>query len=306
MRFHFDPVDGYNNTGIGWAVDDVTVDTAAGDTSCAETPRNDAFSTATTITLGTPVTGASICPAGDLDYYKFSAGGGTPIKIDIDAKTLNPSSALDSFIDLFDANGNQITSNDDEKTGSLQDSQIITQLTRPGTNTYYVRVRAWDHPGAGGSAYKYNLSVAVNTLAPVQPDFLAMTKPANPLGIPVIPFIVEANVLDNSAGGGIRQVDFFWHSPDWVNGSWVKFASDTTSGDGWWGIFNPTQDTSGSAFYILASNNVGGVRGIFIPGLAPDTIAANQRHDRPDRHHQFHRGQAGLDGSGQLERHRPF
>ena len=271
LRFHFDTVDGLDNGGLGWGVDDVRIDTTAPE-NCADSGNAPSSAVALTVN-GSPVTG-TICPAGDTDYFSFSGTAGMPVRIDLDAQTLVQNNPMDGFIALVDSNGRDVlVLNDDEDPNNTEpryrDSVINTVL--PRTCTYYVRVRAWDHPGAGGSAYQYRVSVQQNT--PVRPDSVQMTKPIDPKKVPVVPFIVEAAVTDNPAGGGIRQVDFFWHSADWENTSWVKFATDTNGSDGWWGIFNPTTDTTGSAFYILATNNGGGSRGVLITGLVPDYTA---------------------------------
>ena len=69
-------------------------------------------------------------------------------------------------------------------------------------------------------------------------------------------------------------MDFYWHSADWDNTSWVKFASDTNGSDGWWGILTTQPPIpTGSAFYILATNNGGGSKGVLVTGLVPDYSA---------------------------------
>lgn len=271
LRFHFDSVDRLNNSGLGWAIDDVRIDTGAPE-NCADS--NNSIGSAQAVTVnGGAVTG-TICPAGDTDFYAFSASAGSSVRIDVDAKTLNANNPLDTFIALIDANGRDVlVTNDDERPPSdpspLQDSLINAALQRTGT--YYVRVRAWEHPGGGSTTHSYRLAVTQNM--PSAPVTVAMTKPANPQKVPIVPFIVEAAVQDDPNGGGITKVDFYWHSADWENTSWVKFATDTNGGDGWWGIFNPTQDTTGSAFYILATNAVGASKGVLVTNLKPDLTA---------------------------------
>lgn len=273
LRFHFSRIDTMNNSGLGWAIDDVRIDGTAPE-SC--TDNDNAPGNAQALTINGVAANGVICPAGDTDYYSFSGTAGSSLRIDLDAKSLNANNPLDSFIALLDSNGRDVLAlNDDERPPSdpnpLQDSLLNVALQRTGT--YYVRVRAWEHPGGGSSAMTYRLSVTQNL--PVAPASVTMTQPSDPQKLPIIPFIVEAAVQDSANGGGIRQVDFFWHSPDWENTGWVKFATDTNGSDGWWGIFNPTQDTTGSAFYILATNNVGGSKGTLIANLKPDLTAPN-------------------------------
>ncbi len=271
LRFHFDAVDPLDNAGLGWAVDDVRLETTPPD-ACAD--NNTSPSSAQAVTVNGAAVSGTICPGGDSDYYSFSGTAGMPVRIDIDAQTLTSGNPLDPFIALLDSNGRDVLAmNDDEDPNNpeprFRDSIIATVLQRTGT--YYVRVRAWDHPGGGGGFHQYRLTVSQTVAA--RPDSIVMTKPVDPKKIPVVPFIVEAAVQDNIAGGGISRVDFYWHSPDWVNGSWTKFATDTDGSDGWWSIFNPTGDTTGSAFYILATNNGGGSRGVLVTGLVPDYTA---------------------------------
>jgi murein DD-endopeptidase MepM/ murein hydrolase activator NlpD len=271
LRFHFDAVDGLDNSGLGWAVDDVRIEPTAPE-ACADT--NNSPATASAATVNGPALSGTICPGGDLDYYSFAGTAGMPVRIDLDARLIDPNNPLDAFISLLDANGRDVLlNNDDEDPANSEqryrDSLISTVLQRSGT--YYVRVRAWDHPGAGGTAYTYKLSITQTI--PVRPTSVSMTQPLNPQKLPIVPFIVEAAVQDNPAGGGIRQVDFYWHSANWENTSWVKFATDTNGSDGWWGIYNPTADTTGSAFYILATNNGGGTNGVLVTDMMPDRTA---------------------------------
>jgi hypothetical protein len=250
----------------------VRIDSSGPDASCAD-QSNETPDTATAITLdGAPFSGR-ICPSGDVDYYSFSAPGGTPVRIKIGAKRLDPLNPLDSFIQLIDANGKDvITSNDDiDSTNSAppyRDSLIETIL--PKTGTYYVRVKAWDYPGSGGPAYTYQLSVTTNTGNRTIP-FVQINQPVSPTQVSTIPFIVEAKATD-SQGSGIQRVDFYWHTSDWVNSNWVKFASDTNGSDGWWVIFDPKNiNTVGGAFYVMATNNAGATAGAILSDVVPDT-----------------------------------
>lgn len=271
LRFHFDAVDNLDNGGLGWAVDDVRIDTSA-PPACGD--NNNSVSTAQAVSVNGAAIQGVICPGGDGDFYSFSGTAGAALRIDLDAKSLNANNPLDSVVTLLDANGRDVVAiNDDEDPNNAEaryrDSLI--NLSLPRTGTYYVRVRAWDHPGSGGTAHTYNLTLSQSSS--VRPNSVTMVQP-HPQGLPVVPFIVEAGVQDNPAGGGIRQVDFFWHSTDWENSAWVKFGSDTTSTDGWFGIFDPAGKTiSGSAFYILATNATGGSNGVLATNLAQDLTA---------------------------------
>ncbi|MBN1371810.1 MAG: peptidoglycan DD-metalloendopeptidase family protein [Anaerolineaceae bacterium] len=268
IRFHFDSVDRLNNNKLGWAVDDVQINTT-GPASCAFDNNNTA-ATAASIAIGQTITGSLICPAGDWDYYKFSGTGGQTIIVDVDAKILNldPPSELDSLIEVIGTNQKDVlATNDDEVYGTVQDSKL--EFILPATGTYYIRVRPWDYPGAGSMNHLYNLKLSAKVVSITRPT-ISISKPTSSGALPVVPFIVEAQAQD-PLGSGVRQVDFYWHSADWVNGNWVKFVTDATISDGWWGIFTPSGDTTGSAFYYMATNNSGGTAGALMTGLKPDS-----------------------------------
>jgi hypothetical protein len=269
VRFHFDTVDGTNNNLYGWAVDDISITNVPFDPGCKD--NNDTPATASPLTLGTPVNNR-ICPQGDVDVFSFAGAAGTPLLIDLDAKSLNSANPLDSVVSLLDDSGRDVLAlNDDEDINNLnearyRDSFIETVLPKAGT--YYVRVKAWNYPGGGDVNHTYRLTVAQNATIP-RPT-ISLIQPADPTRLPVVPFIVEVNAADPD-GTGIKQVDFYWHANSWDNTTtWVKFASDVNGSDGWWSIFNPSGDTTGSAFYILATNNSGGTSGLLVRDLAPD------------------------------------
>ena len=274
VRFHFDSIDPYYNDLLGWAVDDIRVDTSGPDGSCSGDLSNETPATASTLTLDGPAFDSRICPQGDWDFYKFSGIAGKAVRIQIDAKSSDPLNPLDSFITLLDSSGRSvIAANDDADPTNAQpqyrDSLIETVL--PYTGVYHVRVRAWDYPGSGGLAYAYKLSLA--TASAISPNAshptVAITKPLDPKHLPTVPFIFQADAADPD-GGGVKKVDFYWHSSDWVNTSWVLFASDSTAGDGWWGIFNPPADATGGAFYVMATNTSGGTGGALLTGVVTD------------------------------------
>jgi hypothetical protein len=273
VRFHFDTIDELNNDLYGWAIDDVSIDTTGPITSC-NSKNNDSPATATALTLDGAPFDSLICPRGDIDYYSFSAAGGTPVRVQIDAKTSNPNDPLDSFMQLIDSNGNDVlAANDDLDPNNTQpsyrDSQI--QTTLPRTGTYYIRVKAWDYPGSGGLDYAYKVSVHTDANTSLSHPVVKITKPLSATQVPKVPFIVEASASD-IPGSSIQRVDFYWHDKNWDTGSWFKFASDNTPSDGFWSIFNPTMDMTGGAFYAMATNNLGGTGGASLTGIVPDTL----------------------------------
>jgi|GEM_PF-249630 len=274
VRFHFDTVDDAYNSLYGWAIDDVSIDTNTLASTCSRDLNNETPATATPLTLDGAAFDSRICPRGDSDYYKFSAAGGTPVVITVDAKSSNPLNPLDSFIQLFDTNGRDVLAVNDDRDPTnpdarYRDSQI--QAILPRTGTYYIRVKAWDHPGAGGTDYAYLLSVATGKTDATHP-VVAITKPVSNQQVPLVPFILEASASDEP-GSLIQRVDFYWHSRDWASGGWTKIASDVNGSDGWWTIFNPTMDISGGAFYAMAVNQGGGTGGALLKDLVPDSNA---------------------------------
>lgn len=84
--------------------------------------------------------------AGDLDLFRFDNTGTKQFTIDVTSRT---GSRLDPYVDLFDARGNRIGSDDDSGTGN--NSQLIRTL---GTGTFYVRVR-----GVSSSTGDYTVAV---------------------------------------------------------------------------------------------------------------------------------------------------
>ncbi len=263
LRFHFDTIDEDYNTARGWIIDDVTVNTQGPVTGCTDT--NNSADTAQAIILGSSITGV-ICPEGDVDYYKIDGKAGTPLVIDVDAATLSPASVLDSQIILLSSDKRSpIAQNDDEQSGILQDSLLSYVLQRDGT--YYIRVKAWDYPGAGGLKYNYRLTLRQAT-ALQPPKSVKILYPA--AKVPTMPFTITASAADYD-GGSVAQMDFYWHGPDW-NKAWVKLGSDTNGKDGWSFPVDPTAygDVNGSALYVQAVSRTGGIKGIAKWALVPD------------------------------------
>ncbi len=265
LRFHFDTVDPYYNDGQGWMIDNIQVNTQGPVSGCADSDKNN-IENAQQISVGAVVKNALICPQGDADYYKFSAQAGQVLRMDIDAQSKG--SAFDSQIYLIDSDKQSVLAwNDDEVLGSNHDSLLTYTLQRTGT--YYLKVKAWDSPGVGGSNYFYDLKLQP---APVNvPRLVRVVYPADPKRIPQVPFeeVVQAEDFD---GGPVAKVEFYWHGPDWVNGVWLKVATDSDGSDGWSAIVYPLLygDVNGSALFVQAFNSVGAAAGSVMWDLAPD------------------------------------
>lgn len=277
LRFHFDTVDEDYNYGAGWAVDDVTIDTREPDTSCADNERPD--TTAPLVTLGNSITGR-ICPESDVDYFRFSAKAGQNLQVDVNAQGLTPPSKLDSVIYLLAADGRSvIAENDDEQGGASRDSLLLYTIQRDGT--YYLKLKAWDYPGAGGPDYFYQVGFSQYLVRPPQ-SVQILSPSANRLA-PRIAFDIQASAYDYD-GGLPAQMVFYWHGPDWSKAEWIKLGVDTDGSDGWSYPIDPTLygGVQGSAAYVQAVSRTGGVRGTAVWDLLPDlTVPATQLEPLP-------------------------
>ncbi len=246
VRFYFNIVDKFYNGTPGWWIDDVSIAATGGDTSCAEAVSNDTPAGATPIALMQTINGV-ICPAGDIDYYRFSANSGTTISADVVAKA--DGSSLDPYLYLLDGDGtSSLAENDDIQYGVIQDSHLQYTILRSGV--YYLKVKAYNNPGVGGANYFYRIVLKGDN----QPPVLNVTNPTNSW-ISGSTFDLQANASDQT---GIARIDFYWHSPDWQFGAWDLLGSDTTSTDGWKAQFNPAGRTvPGSAFAVRAYDTAG-------------------------------------------------
>src|SRR5262249_46216475 len=92
----------------------------------------------------------NVAPTLDVDLYRFQLNAGDPVHIGIDADTFAIASGLDANLQVFDAAGRQVASNDGDS-GSSNDPQLNFIATTTGT--YYVGV-------AGFVNFLYNPTVA--------------------------------------------------------------------------------------------------------------------------------------------------
>jgi len=90
-----------------------------------------------------------VCPAGDVDWATFTASAGPYV---IETTNLGPEA--DTVIELYDASGTRLTSNDDYDPGTA--SRIHHVFDAGGT--YYVKVRHYD-PSQHGAGTEYSLVV---------------------------------------------------------------------------------------------------------------------------------------------------
>jgi murein DD-endopeptidase MepM/ murein hydrolase activator NlpD len=266
VRFHFETVDARNNAYKGWYIDDFSISHLT-QPSCSDS--NDSPSQATSITYGSLVEGM-ICPSGDIDYYKFTGKAGDPVGIGVHALPTN-GYTLDPYLFLLAEDGQSVLAqNDDIVPLEQRDSFLSYRLPRNGT--YFIKVRAWDNPAAGGLNALYQLSLGSDS----QPPSASLTQPVSDTFLPPSAFDLLASASD--AGSGVNRVDFYWHDQDWTNSTWTFLGSDRDGSDGWQMKFNPQAlpDQKNIAFYAQAVDNAGnsafsGVFGTALDRTPPET-----------------------------------
>jgi murein DD-endopeptidase MepM/ murein hydrolase activator NlpD len=222
IRFHFETLDGAFNAFEGWYIDDLEVAASAMD-ACGDADNNP--SEAALISYG-ETKSQVICPAGDVDYYEFNAKAGERIVVDIDTPTNNPPPDLDLYLFLLDGDGTSVLAeHDDEVFGVRRDPHLGYLVDRSGT--YYLKVRAWAHPSAGGSDYIYSIRLFKDNTPPTAKiDF-----PLSGSYLPDGQFTISASAGDTSSG--ISHVEFLWHSGNWNYENWNNLGSDWDGSDGW-------------------------------------------------------------------------
>lgn len=264
LRFHFDTVDEDNNFGAGWAVDDVSINSLGPDTSCADSDKPD--SSAPLVALGSSYQGV-ICPENDTDYFRLTAKAGQNLLVDVNARSLIPPSRLDSVVSLLDADGRSVIADNDDEQSGLLDSLLLYPIRRDGT--YFVRLKAWDYPGAGGVNHFYQIGFSNFRVQP--PQSVQLLYPSANRLAPAIPFEIEASAVDHD-GSPVAQMDFFWHGPDWTKPEWVRLGSDQDGSDGWTYPVSPALygGVKGAAVYVQALSRTGGILGTAVWDLLPD------------------------------------
>lgn len=163
---------------------------------CREKEPNDRRQSAQRVNLPIIVNGRIDRP-GDWDMFRFEGRAGEEIVAEVLARRLG--SPLDSVLQLTDAAGRELASNDDyaDKGAGLvthqADSRIAFKL--PANGTYYLRLG--DVQGKGGPEYAYRLRISQP-----EPDFELRVVPAS-LNIrsgSSLPFTVYALRRDGFAG----------------------------------------------------------------------------------------------------------
>jgi murein DD-endopeptidase MepM/ murein hydrolase activator NlpD len=258
VRFHFETLDSAFNNYMGWFIDDFSIDETAPPT-CSDT--NNTATQATLIAYGSATT-EKICPAGDIDFYKFNGKAGDQVGIAVVSQ--NPG-AIDPYTFLLDSDGTTLLAeNDDQILHVNTDSFLSYKLPHDGT--YFIKVRAWGHPSAGGEEAIYTLKLNSEAGKPT----VSISSPAGGTYLPNTPFTITVAASDS--GSGISHVDCLWHSGDWKYGDWVVVDTDWDGSDGWKFNFDPSNlpDQSGIAFFVRAYDGAGNWAGSGSWDLARD------------------------------------
>lgn len=127
-----------------------------------ETEPNDAVETATVLTDAAARITGNIYPAGDVDYYAFTAQVGDRVY----AATMTSASSnasVDSVLDLLASDGSTVLESDADDGTLGATASSIAGATVPASGTYYLRVR---HNGAITQLRPYDLWVRVRSGAP--------------------------------------------------------------------------------------------------------------------------------------------
>lgn len=220
IRFYFATLDSANNAYAGWFIDDFSIHTDP-PPNCQD--ADNTFVDATLITYDS-TTAATICPAGDRDYFKFQALEGDHVGIRVEAQSMG--SPLDSFLTLYDIDGaSPLAENDDRLLYQFSDSYLSFWFQRTGL--FYLRLRPWDYPTSGGPAYTYTLNLIRDQDKPAA-RFL---YPNQGNQIPFGPLTLSVAASDPSSA--ISHVEFYWHPANWYTGEWINLGQDWNAQDGW-------------------------------------------------------------------------
>jgi hypothetical protein len=250
IRFYFVTRDSLQNQFDGWYLDDLSI-TAEPPPDCGDS--NNSIPQALLISDGQKLEG-SICPGGDIDFYKFQGLEGDQVGIRTQAQVNG--SPVDTVLTLIDSDGKSpLATNDDILQYERTDSFIYYRLARTGL--YYIQVRAWDHPNAGAENAEYSLSLFVDSQ---DPD-ASFSSPMDSSVLP--PGIVNLAVAARDDESGVSLVRFYWHSNDWQASDWVFLGEDWDPSDGWnfaWDT-SSISDRNGAAVYALVFDWAGNFAG---------------------------------------------
>ena len=274
FRFHFETLDASSNQHKGWFIDDFSIDLYPPPACIDPFEPDESPPGALSLAYGQSIN-RQICPQGDNDYFQFSGKAGDRVGLSAIAGGLY---TPDTYLFLLDSDFSSVlVENDDRYPGVETDSYLTYYLTRDGT--YYIKVRPWNHPSAGGSEYNYTITLFGNDTS--SPG-VQIKAPNGGAGIPVghVPIVVSASDLPSAGetASGISHVDFYWHSEDWANSDWVKLGSDWNGFDGWSYNFDTSNlpEQTGAAIFVRVFDWAGNGRGAAVWNLRLGEISYDQ------------------------------
>jgi murein DD-endopeptidase MepM/ murein hydrolase activator NlpD len=230
VRFAFYSGDELSNGNAGWAIDDFQI--AAQPVPACSDPGESNDTTATATVLGGASLAGQLCPAGDMDYYRFSAAAGSRVVAQLESYA-----ALKPYMQLIGTDGTSVLA---AGNGGSVGYQI------PVSGTYYVKVRSQNHPSEGGTDHGYTIRLttdsdipAVSWVTPSESGQFLSALPAN-------------LVVNASDSGGVAKVEIFSHTSDWAGSNWVPVCTDTNPADGWSCPLDPATLPEGTALAFQA------------------------------------------------------
>ncbi|MFM8320660.1 MAG: peptidoglycan DD-metalloendopeptidase family protein, partial [Chloroflexota bacterium] len=238
VRFYIVTLDAVLNEFKGWYIDDVSISSEAPE-ACSDT--NNSPAQAQPLAYGAAAEGA-ICPGGDVEYYAFQGVSGDQVGAWVEAAVNG--SPLDGLLVLLDSDGRSLlVSNDDQVQYTRPDPWLTYRLPRSGT--YYLKLRAWNHPSSGGPGYTYRLRLARDAARPIA----TITNPARSQ-LSGNPLTLQVQAADSDSG--ISHVGFMLHSGDWNTGKWIDLGDDWDGSDGWSApVVGPNRTgLAGGAIYV--------------------------------------------------------
>jgi hypothetical protein len=230
VRFAFYTGDEVFNANGGWAIDDFAISAQAAP-ACAD-PNESNDTPAQAAPLSAAALSGQICPAGDFDYFRFTAAAGSRV-----VARLEGYSGLQPHLDLLDTDGASILAASDSGSVGYQ---------IPVSGDYYVKLRSQNHPGAGGTDHGYTIRLTTDSDIPTV-SWITPSHSGQFLAVLPKNLVVEAG-----DAGGVQKVEIFSHSSDWANSSWTIVCTDTNPLDGWSCTLDPASLPEGTALAFQA------------------------------------------------------
>jgi len=270
LRFHFNTIDEYYNTNGGWTVDNISISSTPPE-QCGE-PNDNTTAGATVAANGQIYTG-TICAQGDQDYYELSAVMGQVIIADLTA--IDQDSTLSPYLTLLEPDGDSPVWYGSRRNPGGEDPLLLWSANH--SDTYYLRVRSFSQPTEGNASADYTLQVW---------DAPPWATPADNHIPATDPFTLRLALGDSE---NIAQVEFMYHSTDWVDTDWQSLCVDSDGTDGYTCVVDPVARgiETGGAFFaqvtVSAFNTAyvgSAIWNLQLDGVAPasqlDSLSATQ------------------------------